>query len=72
MQKMFYKKNGNSDPELVWMLNAYRSTDGKLKAVIMRNLPNIDPMSWSACPYDEVKLNKLRPSVEDFNKVFAK
>lgn len=72
MQKMLYKKNVNATPEVVWMLNAYKGTDGKLKAVIMRNLPNIDPMAWNTCPYDEVKLNHLRPFVEDFNKVFTK
>lgn len=72
MQKMLYKKNGCSQPEVVWMLSSYKGNDGKLKAVIMRDLPNINPLDWSTCPYDEVKLNRLRPLVEDFNKVFAK
>ena len=49
--------------------SAYRSSDGKLKAVIMRKHHG---NSWDNCnPYDEVKLTKLRPTTEDFNKVFA-
>lgn len=72
MQKMLYKKNANSDPEIVWMLSTYKSFDNKLKAIIMRNNPNAEPNSWDFNPYDEVKLSKLRPLTEDFNKVFAK
>lgn len=72
MQKMLYKKNADSDPEIVWMLNAYKALDGHLKAVIMRKLPNDVPNSWNSMPYDEVKLSRLRPLPEDYNKVFAK
>ena len=69
MQKMIYKKDASSEGEVVWMLNAYRSSDGKLKAVIMRNHHG---NSWDNCnPYDEVKLTKLRPTTEYFNNVFA-
>ena len=72
MQKMLYKKNANSTPEVVWMINAYKALDGHLKAVIMRKLPNVEPNGWDSMPYDEVKLSRLRPFVEDYNKVFAK
>ena len=73
MQKMLYKKTAKSDLEVVWMLNAYcDAADGKLKAVIMRKLPNVIPNGWDSMPYDIVKLSKLRPMAEDFNKVFAK
>ena len=73
MQKMLYKKTAKSDPEVVWMLNAYYdAADGKLKAVIMRKLPNAIPNGWDLMPYDIVKLSKLRPMAKDFNKVFAR
>ena len=68
MIKMIYKKNSNSDPEVVWMLNAYKDHDGKLKAIIMRNY-NIS--NGVECPYVEVKLNKLRPLTSDYNKIFG-
>lgn len=67
MQKMLYKKTANSDPELVWMLTAYKS-DGKFKAIIMRNY-DISP-AISDMPYMEVSLNKLRPLVKDYNALF--
>lgn len=69
MQRMIYKKNPGVEGEIVWMINAYKGGDGKLKATIMRN---IDNNSWNVNPYDEVKLTKLRPLPEDFNKVFAR
>lgn len=72
MQKMLYKKSADSDPEIVWMLSAYKGLDNKLKAIIMRNNPNTEPNGWDFNPYDEVKLSRLRPLNEDFNKVFAK
>lgn len=68
MMKMIYKKNPNSDPETVMMINAYRGHDGKLKAIIMRDYDisqNVENM-----PYEEVKLNKLRPFPDDFNRIF--
>ena len=69
MIKMIYKKNDNSDPEVVWMLNAYKDHDGKLKAIIMRdyNISN----GIKECPYVEVKLNKLRPLTSDYNSIFG-
>lgn len=72
MQKMIYKPNHNSQGEIVWMLNAYRAPDGKLKAIIMRQNPKVEPNGWDFMPYDEVKLSKLRPTTEDYNKVFAR
>lgn len=73
MQKMLYKKTAKSDPEVVWMLNAYcDAANGKLKAIIMRMHANAIPNGWDSMPYDVVKLSKLRPVAEDFNKVFAK
>ena len=72
MQKMIYKKNAESTGEVIWMLNAYKGADGKLKAVIMRQNPNVTPNGWDWNPYEEVKLAKLRPLAEDYNKVFAK
>ena len=69
MQKMIYKENESSDGESVWMLNAYRYSDGTLRALIMRNHHG---NSWDGCnPYEEVFLGKLRPTTEDFNKVFG-
>jgi len=69
MQRMIYKKNPGAEGEIVWMINAYKGADNKLKATIMRN---IDNNSWDVNPYDEVKLTKLRPLPEDFNNVFAR
>ena len=72
MQKMLYKPHADSTPEIVWMISSYKSLDdGQLKAVIMRNRPNVEPNGWSSMPYKEVKLSKLRPMTADFNKVFA-
>jgi hypothetical protein len=70
MTKMIYKKDTNSNPEVVWMLNAYKDHDGKFKAIIMRNY-NISK-SIVECPYVEVKLNKLRPFPSDYNSIFCK
>lgn len=75
MQRMVYKKNsGLEEGEVVWMVSAYRGHDGKLKAIIMRDTKSSDggSNSWKTNPYDEVKLTKLRPLPEDFNKVFAR
>lgn len=71
MQKMLFRKSENSDPEIVWMLNAYRGHDGKLKAVIMRKDPDAVPNGWDTFPYEEVELSRLRPLPKDYNKVFC-
>lgn len=70
MQRMLYKKTPISDPEVVWMLNAYKDHDGKFKAIIMRDY--LISQAIEENPYSEVKLNKLRPFTEDYNKVFCK
>jgi hypothetical protein len=70
MTKMIYKKDVNSDPEVVWMLNAYKDHDGKFKAIIMRNYDISNAIM--ECPYVEVKLNKLRPLASDYNSIFCK
>lgn len=67
---MIYKKDVNSDPEVVWMLNAYKDHDGKFKALIMRNYDISNAIM--ECPYVEVKLNKLRPLTSDYNSIFCK
>lgn len=69
MQKMMYKKRPESQVETVWMLNAFKDGDSKLKAIIMHD-PN-SANAWKDMPYEVVKLSKLRPTVEDFNKVFV-
>lgn len=71
MQKMLFRRSENSDPEIVWMLNAYRGHDGKLKAVIMRKDPDATPNGWDSDPYTEVDLSRLRPLPWDYNEVFA-
>jgi hypothetical protein len=70
MQRMLYKKTPVSDPEVVWMLSAYKDHDGKFKAIIMRDY--FISKAIEDCPYVEVKLNKLRPFKEDYNKLFCK
>lgn len=70
MQKMIYKKNPNSQGEIVWMLNAFKDNDDKLKAVIMHDPDSAN--AWKNMPYEVVKLSKLMPTVADFNKVFGR
>ena len=70
MQKMIYKKNPESQGEIVWMLNSFKDNDNKLKAIIMHD-PN-SANAWKDMPYEVVKLCKLRPTTIDFNKVFGK
>ena len=70
MQKMIYKKSLSSQGEIVWMLNAFKDNDNKLKAVIMHDPDSAN--AWESMPYEVVKLCKLRPTVADFNKVFGK
>jgi hypothetical protein len=69
MQRMLYKKTSTSNPEVVWMLNAYKDHDGKFKAIIMRNY--LISQAIEENPYVEVKLNKLRPFTEDYNNLFV-
>ena len=69
MVKMVYKKDSKSEPEIVWMLNAYKDHDGKFKAIIMRNYEISNAIKEN--PYNEVKLNKLRPLTTDYNKIFG-
>lgn len=69
MQKMLYIKRPESQPETVWMLNAFKDHDNKLKAIIMHN-PDL-ALAWKDMPYEIVKLSKLRPTTSDFNTVFA-
>ena len=61
--KMLYKKNDGVEPEVVQMLSCYRGPDGKLKAIIFRDIKDADSKggTWKVNPYDEVKLAKLRP-----------
>jgi len=70
MQKMIYKKNLVSQGEIVWMLNAFKDNDNKLKAIIMHDPDSAN--AWKDMPYEVVKLCKLRPTTADFNKVFEK
>lgn len=67
MQRMIYKKRLESDGEIVWMLNAYKAPDNKLKAIIMHST---DIIAYREMPYEEVKLSKLRPLPEDYAYVF--
>lgn len=69
MVKMVYKKDSKSDPEIVWMINAYKDHDNKLKAIIMRNY-DLSP-AIKEYPYVEVGLNRLRPLTSDYNKIFG-
>lgn len=69
MQKMLYIKRPESQPETVWMLSAFKDHDNKLKAIIMHDPDSAS--AWKDMPYEVVKLNKLRPTPSDFNKVFA-
>lgn len=68
MQKMIYTKRNESQGEIVWMVNAFKDLDNKLKAIIMHN-PN-SAIAWKDMPYEVVKLSKLRPTSKDFNKIF--
>ena len=79
MQKMLYWKTDSyrdsatpspDDLETVWMVSA-DSENGMMKAIIMRNDPGETPNGWDSFPYETVKLSRLRPLPEDFNKVFC-
>jgi hypothetical protein len=67
-QRMIYKKTINSDPEIVWLINAYKDNNGKFKAIIMRNYDISKAIS--NMPYQEVLLNKLRPEINFYNNIF--
>jgi hypothetical protein len=69
MKKMIYKKNPNSQGEIVIVMNTYKGMDNKLKAIIMHD-PN-SAVAWKDMPYEEVKLSKLRP-MEDFKTLIEK
>ena len=70
MQKMIYKKTPESQGEVVIMMSSYKGLDGKLKATIMHD-PN-HAVAWREMPYEEVKLNRLRPTDEFFESVFGR
>lgn len=67
MQRMIYKKHANSDPEIVWLINTV-VYEGGLYGIIMRDYMTIPSLETN--PYDKVKLTRLRPLPEDFNKCF--
>ena len=69
-QKMIYKKRPESAGEVVILLGTFKGTvDNKLYATIMHNPDSA--VCWKDMPYEVVKLNRLRPTTEDFNKVFS-
>ncbi len=70
MQRMIYKKTSKSDPEIVWMVNAYEDEGGHLMAIIMRNYDISKNIKEN--PYSIVKLNRLRPFTTDYNNLFHK
>lgn len=67
MQKMIFKKHANSDPEIVWLMGTC-IYEGTLYGIIMRNYVQIPSIETN--PYDKVKLTRLKPLTEDFNKCF--
>lgn len=67
MQRMIYKKHSKSHPEIVWLMGTC-IYEGTLCGIIMRNYIQIPSIETN--PYEKVKLTRLKPLTEDFNKCF--
>lgn len=67
MQKMIFKKTPKSDPEIVWLVGTC-IYEGTIMGIIMRDYMTIPSLENN--PYEKVKMTRLKPLPEDFNRCF--